>query len=347
MVKKSFLDRISNWEKWPFKILYFPISFVWIWYCIKARSLWFFSSSNPTLTFGGFEGESKKEMYDQLPADTFPQTIYIQNGIPFEEVEKTISNNGFTYPFVVKPDVGMKGILFRKIDDREQLRKYHERMPVEYIVQGLIELPIELSVFYYRHPASERGLISGMIQKELLEVTGDGKSTLWELILKHPRASLRLAEMKHRHEHRLERVLEDGKHFYLSYAGNHNRGARFISLAKEIDDQLLDVFDKLSKYSGQFYYGRYDIKCSSIAELKEGKNYSIIEFNGCGAEPNHIYDNDQTLLQAYAEILKHWKVLYQISKYNHENGTPYWPFLKGYRFLNKARAHFKMLEKFD
>ena len=276
MVKISFLDRISNWEKWPFKILYFPISFVWIWYCIKARSLWFFSSSNPTLTFGGFEGESKKEMYDQLPADTFPQTIYIQNGIPFEEVEKTISDNGFTYPFVVKPDVGMKGILFRKIDDREQLRKYHERMPVEYIVQGLIELPIELSVFYYRHPASERGVISGMIQKELLEVTGDGKSTLWELILKHPRASLRLAEMKHRHEHRLERVLEDGKHFYLSYAGNHNRGARFISLAKEIDDQLLDVFDKLSKYSGQFYYGRYDIKCSSIAELKEGKNYSII-----------------------------------------------------------------------
>ena len=347
MVKKSFLDRISNWEKWPFKILYFPISFVWIWYCIKARSLWFFSSSNPTLTFGGFEGESKKEMYDQLPADTFPQTIYIQNGIPFEEAEKTISANGFTYPFVVKPDVGMKGILFRKIDDREQLRKYHERMPVEYIVQGLIELPIELSVFYYRHPASERGVISGMIQKELLEVTGDGKSTLWELILKHPRASLRLAEMKHRHEHRLERVLEDGKHFYLSYAGNHNRGARFISLAKEIDDQLLDVFDKLSKYSGQFYYGRYDIKCSSIAELKEGKNYSIIEFNGCGAEPNHIYDNDQTLLQAYAEILKHWKVLYQISKYNHENGTPYWPFFKGYRFLNKARAHFKMLEKFD
>ena len=307
MVKKSFLDRISNWEKWPFKILYFPISFVWIWYCIKARSLWFFSSSNPTLTFGGFEGESKKEMYDQLPADTFPQTIYIQNGIPFEEVEKTISDNGFTYPFVVKPDVGMKGILFRKIDDREQLRKYHERMPVEYIVQGLIELPIELSVFYYRHPASERGLISGMIQKELLEVTGDGKSTLWELILKHPRASLRLAEMKHRHEHRLERVLEDGKHFYLSYAGNHNRGARFISLSREIDDQLLDVFDKLSLYSGQFYYGRYDIKCSSIAELKEGKNYSIIEFNGCGAEPNHIYDNDQTLLQAYAEILKHWK----------------------------------------
>jgi len=35
----------------------------------------------------------------------------------------------------------MKGILFRKIDNEEQLAKYHERIPVEYIVQDLIELP--------------------------------------------------------------------------------------------------------------------------------------------------------------------------------------------------------------
>ncbi|MBA2499844.1 MAG: hypothetical protein H0V30_08980 [Chitinophagaceae bacterium] len=347
MVKANLLDRITDWEKWPFKILYFPISFVWAWYCIKARSVWFFSPSNPTLTFGGFEGESKREMYDQLPPGTFPLTIYISPDLPFEEIEIKLSENEFTYPFIVKPDVGMKGILFRKIDAREQLRKYHERMPVEYIIQSLIDLPIELSVFYYRHPAQEKGVISGMIQKELLEVTGDGKSTLWELILQHPRASRRLEEMKHRHEHRLDRVLEFGKHFYLSYAGNHNRGARFINLTTEIDDRLLTIFDKLSHFSKSFFYGRYDIKCSSLEALKQGHSYSIIEFNGCGAEPNHIYDNNQTLFQAYAEILKHWKILYQISKYNHKNGTTYWPFIKGYRFLNQARAHFKLLEKFD
>ena len=87
----------------------------------------------------------------------------------------------------MKPDVGMKGILFRRIDSDEQLRKYHEKMPVEYIVQELIDMPVELSVFYYRHPTEQKGTISGLIQKELLEVYGDGKSTLWELILQHPR----------------------------------------------------------------------------------------------------------------------------------------------------------------
>lgn len=344
---RAFFAKITNWELWPFYVLYFPIGFVWFWYCLKSRSVWFFSSSNPTITFGGFEGESKKEMYEQLPESSFPKTIYILPGIPFDEVKKNISENGFTYPFIVKPDVGMKGILFRNIDTEEQLLKYHQRIPVEYIVQELIDLPTELSVFYYRHPSQLKGTISGLIQKELLEVFGDGKSTLWQLILKHPRAKFRLNEMKQRHEHRLDRVLDKDQHFYLSYAGNHNRGARFINLYHLVDEKLLKVFDDLSHYTHKFYYGRYDIKCSSLDDLKAGKNYSILEFNGCGAEPNHIYDAGISLWQAYKEILKHWKVLYEISRYNHENGTPYWPFKKGRDFLKQSQLHFKMLEKFD
>ena len=286
-------------------------------------------------------------MYDQLPVDSFPKTIYILHDLPFDEMLKKIKEHAFSYPFIVKPDVGMKGMLFRKIDNEEQLKKYHEKIPVEYIVQDLVELPVELSVFYYRHPTQQKGTISGMIQKELLEVYGDGKSTLWQLILQHPRAKFRLEEMKHRHEHRLDRVLPKGQHFYLSYAGNHNRGARFINLYHLVDERLLMFFDDLSHYTNKFYYGRYDIKCTSIDDLKEGKNYSILEFNGCGAEPNHIYDAGISIWAAYREILKHWKVLYEISKYNHENGTPYWSFRKGWDFLNQAKRHFKLLEKFD
>jgi len=347
MKQNTFFQRLTNWELWPFNVLYFPISFVWFWYCFKARSIWFFSSSNPSITFGGFEGEGKKEMYDQLPLSSFPKTIYILHDSPFEEVIKKVSDEGFSYPFIVKPDVGMKGILFRKIESEEQLRKYHEIIPVEYIVQELIEYPVELSVFYYRHPSDAKGTISGMIQKELLEVFGDGKSTLWELILQHPRAKFRLEEMKHRHEHRLERVLAKDQHFYLSYAGNHNRGARFINLYHLVDEKLLKIFDDFSHYTDKFFYGRYDIKCTSLDDLKEGKNYSILEFNGCGAEPNHIYDAGISIWKAYAEILKHWKVLYQISKYNHKNGTPYWSFKRGWNYLKEAKRHFKMLEKFD
>lgn len=286
-------------------------------------------------------------MYDQLPPHLVPRTIYIMHDWPFEEVKKKIEGAGFKYPFVVKPDVGMKGILFRKIETEDQMHKYHEKIPVEYIVQDLIELPVEVSVFYYRHPADEKGVVSGFIDKELLQVKGDGVCTLQQLIEKHPRARFRMEEMKHRHGHRFDRVLHEGEVFYLSYAGNHNRGAHFTNLHKEIDADLHKVFDDLSHYTNQFFYGRYDIKTSSIDDLKKGKNFKILEFNGSGAEPNHIYDCNMGIFQAYRIILQHWRALYRISRYNHKNGTPYWSFWKGRRFLKEANKHFRLLEKYD
>ena len=346
MVKK-FFERLTNWELWPFAVIYFPISFVWLWYIARSRAVWFFTPSNPTIDFGGFEGEGKKEMYDQLPPHTIPRTIYIMHDLPFDEVRERIAAAGFQYPFIVKPDVGMKGILFRKIDTEEQLRKYHERIPVEYIVQDLIELPVEVSVFYYRHPAQTKGTVSGFIHKELLHVVGNGEDTLQQLVQKHPRAKHRMEEMEHRHAHRFDRVIEKDHIFYLSYAGNHNRGAHFTNLHAEIDEQLHKVFDELSAYSKHFYYGRYDIKTTSIEDLKAGKNFMILEYNGSGAEPNHIYDCNMRLFDAYKEILKHWKALYEISKYNHNNGYPYWSFAKGYRFIKQSQKHFKLLQKYD
>ncbi len=346
MVRK-FFERLTNWELWPFAVLYFPLSFFWVGYIIRSRAIWFFTPSNPTIAFGGFEGEGKKEMYDQLPPHTVPRTIYVQHNLTFEEVKYRIAEAGFQYPFIVKPDVGMKGILFRKIDSEEQLKKYHDRIPVEYIIQDLIEMPVEVSVFYYRHPASDKGTVSGFILKELLHVVGDGSSTLEQLILNHPRAKHRHKEMQHRHGHRFDRVIEKNHIFYLSYAGNHNRGAQFTNLKDEIDEPLHRVFDALSYYSKHFYYGRYDIKTTSLEDLKAGKNFMILEYNGSGAEPNHIYDCNMSLLEAYREILKHWKALYEISKYNNRNGFPYWSFIKGYYFIKASQQHFKMLEKFD
>ena len=74
-------------------------------------------------------------MYDQLPPELVPKTIYIMHDWPYPEVKKKIADAGFQFPFIVKPDIGMKGILFRKIDNEEQLIRYHERIPVEYIEQ--------------------------------------------------------------------------------------------------------------------------------------------------------------------------------------------------------------------
>ncbi len=179
-----------------------------------------------------------------------------------------------------------------------------------------------------------------------MNVTGDGTHTLEELILMNSKSGKRISELRAKHEKNFAMVLADGEKYMLSYAANHNRGARFTDLKKEIDDQLINMLDDIS-HLNDFFYGRYDIMCNTIEELKQGKNFVILEYNGCGAEPNHFYDTGYTLTNAWKEILKHWKVLYQISRYNYKNGVNYWPLIKGIRFRLATKKHYKIIKAAD
>jgi len=342
-----FWEKWKNWEQWPFWMRYFLITPHWFWYCLKSRSLWFFTPANPTLSFGGFEGEPKSEMYAQLPPSSYPKTLFLEPGIAFHDVLQKVREAGFEFPFIVKPDVGMSGILFRKMENEEQLRTYHQHMPVKYMVQELVSYPIEYSVFYYRYPDQQKGVITGFLQKEPMHVIGNGKDTLLELITKHPKAKFRKEELFGWHRSRLNDIIANGNKYYLTLAANLNRGGNFVNLRKEIDEQLHDVFDALNLYSKHFYYGRYDLKAASLSDLKQGRHFSILEYNGSGAEPNHVYNSGYSLKEAHKEILMHWRVLYEISKYNAKRGFPYWPLFKGWRFLQKAKKHFKLLNKVD
>ena len=344
---KDFFFRLRHWETWHYLVKYIPIAPCWFWYCLRSRSLWFFSSSNPTLTFGGFEGESKKEMYDQLPPGSYPCSIYIEPSMEFAQAESLLEQHGLTYPFAVKPDVGMMGFLFRKIRNRSEFQTYHSAAPTLYIAQEFIDYPLEVSVFYYRYPGARSGTITGFLKKEFLEVVGDGRSTLWKLIEDYPRVRFRLEEMRAKHESRLQYVLPAGEVYCLSPALNLSRGGRLVSLEGEKDADLLRVFDGLFDHGGKFYYGRYDIKCASIEDLKQGRNFRILEFNGSGAEPHHIYGNGHTLFQAYAIVLHHWKTLYKIARINHKAGIRYWSFLRGWRFLRGAKKHFRLMKTLD
>jgi hypothetical protein len=229
----------------------------------------------------------------------------------------------------------------------EQLKNYHDKVPVEYIVQEMITYPMEVSVFYYRMPYDQKGVVTGFLHKIPLQVTGDGKQTLQQLIMQHPKGLKRLAEMEIKHGVHFNTVLAAGEKYMLSYAANHNRGAQFINLHEQIDDRLVSVFDKISIELNDFFYGRYDILCASVEDLKQEKNFCILEYNGCGAEPNHFYDTGYTLIGAYKEILKHWKALFKISRYNYKQGIKYWPFMKGWNFLSDTKKHYRIMRHAD
>ncbi|MEO7961983.1 MAG: hypothetical protein ABIR19_10575 [Ginsengibacter sp.] len=286
-------------------------------------------------------------MYAQLPPGSYPESIYVQPGLDFIKVVKFLEESSLSFPVAVKPDAGMMGFMFRIIQNVEQLGKYHAVMHSEYIIQQLVGYPLEVSVFYYRLPGSQSGRITGFIKKEFLEVTGDGYSTLKDLILKYSRVRFRRDEILSKHLGNLSSIIPLGKTYCLSYALNLSRGGRLISLEGEKTESLLQVFDKLSLYTQSFFYGRYDVKCTSIEDLRKGINFSILEYNGSGAEPHHIYGNGNTLLAAYKIILHHWKILYIISRINYRNGISYWKYRDGLRFLSAAKKHFRQLKKLD
>ena len=121
----NLIYRICHWESWDWRIKYIPLIPSWLWCCTRARSFWFFTPSNPGLIFGGFDGVSKKEAYIKLPSDTYPKSIYISHKLKTSEVENKIAENQFHFPFIVKPEIGRMGLMFRKIDSWETLRKYH------------------------------------------------------------------------------------------------------------------------------------------------------------------------------------------------------------------------------
>jgi hypothetical protein len=343
---KECIHRVTHWENWHWFIKYIPILPVWLWLCWRARSLWFFTASNPTLTFGGFDGETKKEMYDQLPRESYPKTFYIKHGAPISELEKIMTNE-LSFPVAVKPDAGRMGLMFRKIASFGELYDYHRLMTVDYILQEFVDYPLEVSVFYHRFPGAAKGKITGFVKKECLSVTGDGKSTLLQLIESYSRVRFRRDEMKIKHAKNLDTIIPDGEAYILSHALNLSRGGQLISLEHEKDDRLLSVFDKLSHHAYYFYFGRYDIKCASVEDLKNGENFKILEFNGGGAEPHHVYGNDNTLLQAWKILIHHWYVMFVISRKNNKNGFHYWSFKKGYAHFKKAGEYFKTLKKLD
>jgi hypothetical protein len=221
-------------------------------------------------------------------------------------------------------------------------------MPCHYIIQELVDYPIEVSVFYYRYPDQAKGHITGFVRKEMLEVKGDGRATLDELLNQFQnRPGFQPEEWRLKHKNRLQEIIPEDEIYRLSWVANLSRGGRLVNLEHEKDDRLLEVFDSLSHYNGNFYYGRYDIKCRSIEDLKNGKNFSILEYNGSGAEPHHVYGNGNNLFQAYRILIHHWKVLAAISRHNHKKGIRYWRFREGLSFLKDAKKHFKTLKQLD
>jgi hypothetical protein len=328
---KLFFHKVTNWEYWPFQILYVPIYFLWAYYAIKARSIFFFNASNPKIKNGGFIMESKKQIYDLLPKKHYPKTILIREKTSLKEIVDSVVEKQIYFPLIAKPDIGLRGSGVKKIKTVSELKDYAEKANFDFLVQDLIPFKNEVGIFYVRHPLQKNGKITGIVSKEFLIIIGDGKSNIEDLIKQTPRFKLQFDVLKEEYHDQLHRILQKGEALNLVPFGNHARGAKFLDGSDLITPKLTKTINEIATQIPEFYFGRFDIMYNTFEELERGENFQIVELNGAASEPTHIYDPKHSVWFAWKELARHITYMYEISVQNHKMGVPYLDYKVGMR----------------
>ena len=334
---RNFFTKLLHWEYWPFGIIQIPLFVMWVFYAIRERSLFYFSASNPVILTGGMMGESKFEVLQLVPGELKPKTVLIKFASSIELVIREMHSSGLDFPVIFKPDLGERGWMARRINSKEDAEKYLSEIKTDFLIQKLADLPLEFGVYYTRFPSEENGFVNSVTGKEFLFVEGDGHSTLEQLILQNDRASLQWEVLQKKYREELSTILEQGQKKELVSIGNHCLGTKFLNANHLINEKLNSSFDKISKQIPGFFFGRYDLRCSSAEDLENGR-VMIVELNGCGAEPSHIYHPGASLLKGIRDLIIHWKNMYRVSRENHERGIPYLSFADGKKIYKKFKA---------
>ena len=339
---KLFFHKLTHWEYWPMQVVYFPIYFLWVYYAIRTRTIFFFNASNPSIKNGGFIMESKKAIYDLIPQKYYPKTELVQEGATVDSVIEAIKKAQINFPLIAKPDIGLRGSAVKKINTIAELESYHEKTNFDYLVQSLIPYPNEIGVFYVRYPDEKEGRITGIVSKEFLIVTGDGFATIEQLIKRNPRHEMQLKVLQKEYGNQLQEVLPKNEQRNLVPYGNHIRGAKFIDGSDKITPQLNKVMNEMCIQIPGFYFGRLDIMYNTFEELERGENFAIVELNGAASEPTHIYDPKHSIFFAWKDLARHITYMYEISVMNHKKGVPYLPHKVG---MEQYRLHIDQNKK--
>lgn len=290
--------------------------------------------------------ESKKEIYDLIPQQYYPKTILINKGTSPKEIINTIKKNNINFPLIAKPDTGLRGTAVKKIDTEETLLLYSNKANFNFLIQEFIPYPNEIGLFYVKLPNQTKGKITGIVSKEFLIIKGNGKDSIKELLLKDPRYEFQLEVLQKEYGNKLNQVLSEKESLNLVPYGNHCRGTKFIDFSHFITPKLEETFTQICNQINGFHYGRMDIMFDSFENLENGKNFQIVEINGAISEPTHIYDPNHSLWFGWKELTRHFRYLYQISKHNKKNGTPYLSFKQGVTEFKKHNSFYDSILKF-
>lgn len=318
--------RKRRWEYWPSWVFYPPVALYCAWLAIKHRGVGVFAAANPAMPAGGLLGESKLDILRGLEGagEVIAQFDAIEANAQPEEalaaVQRFMASRRLSYPVVLKPDVGQRGLGVLIAHNDQDVRNYFARPRPRIVVQEFAP-GLEFGMFYYRYPTQAKGHIFAITEKRLPVVIGDGKSTLERLILLDDRAVCMAHFYLKQLRERLFEVPADGEKVQLVDLGTHCRGAAFYDGAWLKTPELEAEMDRISQCYKGFYFGRYDIRTTSVEDFKKGRNYKVLELNGVSSEATSIYDPVHTVFTAWRTLMRQWRIAFEIGAENRARGV--------------------------
>ncbi len=254
-----------------------------------------------------------------------PYTILVTGPTPQGDLataENALDRAGIGFPLVAKPDIGCNGTGVRLIGDRAQLGRYLEDFPRQCAVmlQEFAPEEGEAGIFYVREPGGGPGRITSITFKHAPHVIGDGHSTLRQLILADPRAGRVPHLYLPRLAGRLDQVPGRGEQVRLVFVGNHCKGSVFENATHEATPALTAAIERIARALPEFHFGRLDVRFASLAGLRRGEGFRIIEINGAGSEATHVWDPATTLREAWRAQFFHYGAAFRIGAANRARG---------------------------
>jgi membrane protein DedA with SNARE-associated domain len=318
------VSRIWRWEFWPAWLFYLPL-LPWVVYlALRNGGLKTISSVNPAIPHGGIVGESKYAILRALPAPWTVPTELIESGMLETrrlQLIEAITRNGLQFPIVLKPDIGERGAGLKLAKSYEDAIEYLRTTTPPVLVQTYHGGPYEAGVFYYRLPDEPHGQILSITDKVFPVITGDGASTVEQLIWRHPRFRMQAGRFLERLNGESRRIPGAGETVPLAIAGNHCQGTEFRDGAHLMTSQLCERIDEIARSFPGFYFGRFDIRYRDPALFRSGLDFQIVELNGATSESTNLYDPRRSLASAYCILFRQWELLFRIGAQNRKRGS--------------------------
>ena len=313
--------RVRRWEFWPPWLFYMPVVRWCLLLSLRYRSLTVFTAANPGFPDGGFVGESKSEIMGAIGDRARVARTGVlggQGGREWKAARARVEEAG-GFPVVVKPDVGERGAGVSIVRSKEELRARLAVPGPKLIVQEYVPGE-ELGVFYYRIPGEELGHIFGITGKRQPVMTGDGRRSVADLVLDDKRLRCQRRVFARRLGAAMDRVPAPGEKVVLEERGNHCHGCEFVDASHLETPALTAAIEEVSRSIDGFYFGRYDIRGTTIDDILAGR-FKVIELNGVSSEATNIYDPRNSLFSAYRTLFRQWNLAYRIGVANRARGA--------------------------